>query len=76
MAKNTKCLKCLSVFTNTYNLSFCGGCGEDRAYLVEYETNTGNQPTRLEIAVAKIAELESVIYELENKLQEGLIKND
>lgn len=81
MAKNTKCLNCLSVFTNSYNLSYCGECGHDRAYLVEYETNTEKQPTRLEFAVAKITELEqklanaeNAIYELELKLQEGLIK--
>ncbi len=83
MAKNTKCLDCLSVFMNSYEMSFCAGCGQDKAYLFEFETDTPKQPTRLEIAVAKITELEllvadaqKTIDELIAKLEMGLIQND
>ena len=54
MSKNTKCLDCLATFTNSYNLSFCGECGADPHYLVEYETNTEKLPTQNEILIARI----------------------
>jgi hypothetical protein len=70
VAKNTKCLDCLSVFMNSYEMSFCAGCGQDKAYLVEFDTETPKHPTRLEIALAKIAELEKVITELQKENQD------
>ena len=55
MSKNTKCLDCLETFTNSYNLSFCGNCGADPQYLVEYETNnTEKLPTQNEMLIARI----------------------
>ena len=83
MAKNTKCLDCLSVFMNSYEMSFCASCGQDPAYLVEFETDTPKQPTKAEIMVAKITELEllvadaqKTIDELIAKLEMDTIKND
>jgi len=58
MSQNTKCLACLATFTNSYNLSFCGECGADPQYLVEYQTNTERTlPTQNEIMIARIDEL-------------------
>jgi len=63
MSKHTKCLACLDTFTNTYNLSFCGSCGADPQYLMEYQTNTERTlPTQNEIMIARLDEL---IAELE-----------
>lgn len=81
VAKNTKCLNCDTIHTNSFDLSFCGKCGEDRVYLVEYETSdTERQPTRNEILIAKmnfletkLAEAQKTIDDLATKL--GIILN-
>jgi len=63
MSKNTKCLECLATFTNSYNLSFCGSCGADQQYLMEYQTNTERTlPTQNELLIAR---LDALIAELE-----------
>ena len=55
MSQNTKCLACLATFTNSYNLSFCGECGADPQYLMEYQTNTERTlPTQNEILIARL----------------------
>jgi hypothetical protein len=63
MSQNTKCLACLATFTNSYNLSFCGSCGADPQYLVEYQTDTERTiPTQNELLIAR---LDALIAELE-----------
>jgi len=63
MSQNTKCLACLATFTNSYNLSFCGECGADPQYLVEYQTNKERTiPTQNELMIARI---DALIAELE-----------
>ncbi len=70
MAKITKCLDCLSVFMSSTEMSFCATCGQDPNYLVEFDTDTPKRSNRLEIAVAKIIELETKLAEME------IAKND
>lgn len=71
MAKNTKCLNCDTIHKNLFDLSFCGNCGEDRVYLVEYETsNTERQPTRNEILISKIEFLESKVAEAQKVIDD------
>jgi hypothetical protein len=55
---------------NSTEMSFCATCGQDPNYLVEFDTDTPKRSNRLEIAVAKIIELETKLAEME------IAKND
>lgn len=71
MSKNTKCLGCLATFINSYNLSFCGECGADQQYLVEYQTNTERTlPTQNELMIARIDELIAQLNETKANLKD------
>ncbi len=75
MSKNTKCLNCLSVFMNTYNLSFCGECGVSTD-LVEFTTNTEEPKTIEEKMLILIDEMLEELAQAKNTIDELIIKQE
>ena len=75
MSKNTKCLNCLSVFMNTYNLSFCGECGSDEK-LVQFSTNTEEPETIQEKMIILIDEMLEELAQAKNTIDELIIKQE
>ena len=75
MSKNTKCLNCLSVFMNSYNLSFCGECGSDEK-LFEFSTNTEEPKTIEEKMVILIDEMLEELAKAKNTIDELIIKQE
>ena len=75
MSKNTKCLNCLSLFMNSYNLSFCGECGLSTG-LVEFSTNTEEPKTIEEKMVILIDEMLEELAQAKNTIDELIIKQE
>ena len=75
MSKNTKCLNCLSLFMNTYDLSFCGECGLSTG-LVEFSTNTEEPKTIEEKMVILIDEMLEELAQAKNTIDELIIKQE
>lgn len=67
--KNTKCLNCLSVFTNLYNLSFCPDCGSDEK-LFEFTTNTETELSTEEKMIVLIDEMLEHLNQARNTIDE------
>jgi len=75
MSKNTKCLNCLSLMTNQYNLSFCPECGSDEK-LVEFTTNTEEPKTIEEKMIILIDEMLEELAQAKNTIDELIIKQE
>ena len=75
MNKNTKCLNCLSVFMNTYDLSFCGECGLSTG-LVEFSTNTEEPKTIQDKMLSLIDEMLEELAQARNTIDELIIKQE
>ena len=75
MSKNTKCLNCLSLFMNSYNLSFCGECGLSTG-LVEFTTNTEEPKTIEEKMLVLIDEMLEELAQAKNTIDELIIKQE
>ena len=75
MSKNTKCLNCLSLFMNSYNLSFCGECGSSTG-LVEFSTNTEEPKTIEEKMLVLIDEMLEELAQAKNTIDELIIKQE
>ena len=75
MSKNTKCLNCLSLMANQYNLSFCPECGSDEK-LVEFTTNTEEPKTIEEKMLILIDEMLEELAQAKNTIDELIIKQE